>query len=238
MRLTSNPKNEIWPVWSPDGTRIVFSSDRAGGYALIQRSSSGTGTEEQLYAVEGSNLGAEHLSSDGRWLLFDRFEPAKGGDIYLLPMEGTHQPVPYLKEAAGERSPRFSPDGRWIAYTSNETGRAEVYVQPYPASGAKWTISTSGGSVPQWRADGKELFYQGPDEAIYGVAMTLGASLDAGPPKQLFRRHLQVQGGISRNRWAVTADGQRFLLNVALEEKVSAPFSLVLDWPQGMTPAR
>jgi Tol biopolymer transport system component len=233
MRLTSDPKDDVWPVWSPDGTRIAFSSNRGGLYALMQKSSSGTGSDEPLYGEANANAGAEQWSPDGRFLAFDFFPTVRSPDIMLLTMQGAHQPVAYLKEEAGERSPCFSPDGRFIAYRSDETGRSEVYVQPYPATGAKWTISTQGGGSPQWRGDGKELFYQGPDDTFYAVPITLGPAFDAGAPKPLFKRRLEGSG-IVRSRWVVTSDGKRFLLNAALAEKSENPFSVVVNWTQGL----
>lgn len=128
---------------------------------------------------------------------------------------------------------RFSPDGKWIAYQSDESGISEIYVQPYPATGAKWTISNGGGTMPAWRGDGKELFFRGPDDAMVAVSMTLGAAFDVGRPETLFTRPLQP-GGIFCNRYVVSSDGQRFLLNAATEKRAAAPFSVVLNWPAGL----
>jgi dipeptidyl aminopeptidase/acylaminoacyl peptidase len=233
MRLTSDPKDDAWPTWSPDGSRIWFTSNRAGVFSLMQKSSSGTGAEELLYSKEGTNLGPDDASADGRWIALGMFPLGAPPDIFVMPTQGPREPKPFLTERAVERTPAFSPDGRWVAYMSNETGKSEIYVQPFPATGAKWTVSTGGGNTPRWRGDGKELFYLGPDDTLYAVPVTLGASFDAGQPKALFRRRTE-KSGIVRNRYVVTADGKRFLINGGEEDRGATPFSVVLNWPQGL----
>jgi hypothetical protein len=116
---------------------------------------------------------------------------------------------------------------------SDETGRREVYVQPFPPTGAKWTISTGGGGAPQWRGDGKELFYRGLDETIYAVPMTLSPVFDAGTPKALFKKTVETTG-FPRTRWVVTSDGQRFLLNAPVSSGADTRFSVVVNWPQAL----
>jgi Tol biopolymer transport system component len=160
-RLTFDPATDTSPVWSPDGSRIIFSSDRDGLYNLYQKMSSGAGNEEALLKSNETKY-AYDWSQDGRFLLFVFVAPQKDG-LWVLPLTGEdRKPIPYLTEANASQA-RFSADSRWIAYTSGESGKSEVYVRPFPAaSGGKWIISKGGGTQPRWRRDGKELFYISP----------------------------------------------------------------------------
>jgi hypothetical protein len=158
----------------------------------------------------------------------DLFTMAADGKGDLSPLLNAPKPI-------NETLARFSPDGRWFAYASNESGRPEVFVQAFPPSGGKWQVSTQGGTVPVWRGDGKELFYQTPgDDSIYAVPVrTQGSSFEAGLPVKLFQRRM-VHTNRERNRWVVTRDGQRFLLNVPSEDTSSGSIQVVLDWTNGL----
>ena len=229
-RLTFNPRNDIWPVWSPDGRRIAFSTDRDGHYGLMVRDASGTGTEQPVYATEDAEVGVTDWSRDGRRMLIDILPASRRWDVKTLSMDGTSKVLDYVVTDASEHGARFSPDGRYVAYVSNESGINGVYVQTFPPGGGKWQISNSGGTQPQWREDGKELFFSSPDDTIQAVPVSIGATFEPGIPKPLFKRAFE-RGGIFRNRWAAGADGQRFVVNAATEAGHSAPFSLVLNWP-------
>ena len=160
-KLTFDPKDDFNPVWSPDGSRIAFSSDRRGARNLYVKSASGTG-EEELLLESDRNKNAEDWSRDGRWLAYNEAAPGAGNDIWTLSLD-TRQPRPFLQTRFNEDEATFSPDGKWIAYRSAESGRSEVYVQPFaesaPGAKGKWVVSNAGGLDPQWRGDGKELFY-------------------------------------------------------------------------------
>ncbi len=160
-KLTFDPKDDFNPVWSPDGSRIAFSSDRRGARNLYIKSASGTGDEELLLESD-RNKNAEDWSRDGRWLAYNEAAPGAGNDIWTLSLD-TRQPRPFLQTRFNEDEASFSPDGKWIAYRSAESGRSEVYVQPFaeeaPGAAGKWVVSNAGGLEPQWRGDGKELFY-------------------------------------------------------------------------------
>jgi len=232
-RITFNPGNEMWPVWSSDGRRIAFSSDREGHYAAMVRDASGTGSEQPIVKADDAEVGTNDWSKDGRELLVDVLPASRRWDIKTVALGGSAKLTDYLVTDASEHSARFSPDGRFVAYVSNESGTNEVYVQTYPASGGKWQISNGGGNQPQWRADGKELFFGTPDDTVQAVPVSLGASFEPGIPKPLFKRVMQ-HDGIQRNRWVAAADGQRFIVNAARETGRAAPFSVILNWPATM----
>jgi len=229
-RLTFNPRNDMWPVWSPDGRRIAFCTDRDGHFALMMRDASGTGTEQPVYGAEDAEVGATDWSRDGRTVALDILPASRRWDIKTLAMDGTSKPVDYLVGDATDRMAMFSPDGRFLAYASNESGTSEVYVQTFPASGGKWQISNGGGSQPVWRGDGRELFFVSPGGTLQAVPVSIGGAFEPGIPKILFKRPFEI-GGILRNRYTVSSDGQRFLLNAAREAGHSTPFSVVLNWP-------
>jgi Tol biopolymer transport system component len=229
-RLTFNPRNDIWPVWSPDGRRIAFSTDREGHYGLMVRDASGTGSEEAVYAADDAEVGVDDWSRDGRHLLIDILPASRRWDIKTLPLGGTAKPDDYIVTDASEHSARFSPDGRFVAYVSNESGANEIYVQTFPASGGKWQISNGGGNQVDWRTDGKELYFLAPDDTLYAVPVSIGGSFEPGIPKALFKRTIE-RSGLVRSRWAVSADGQRFIVNAAREAGHATPFSVVLNWP-------
>ena len=128
----------------------------------------------------------DDFSPDGKWLVYDNQTAKTGRDLWLLPLEGDRKPVPYLQTPFNETSARFSSDSKWMAYQSNESGRPEVYVQTVPTSGAKYQISTSGGTFPAWRRDGKELYYISPDRKLMAVPMKIGSTIEAGTPQSLF----------------------------------------------------
>src|SRR5262249_21387435 len=163
-RLTFGQADNTTPVWSPDDGRIVFSSSRAGNLSLYVKSSSGTGNDEPLYVEETSIKQATDWSLDGRFLAFHAIGTStkSGWDLWTFSV-ADKKPAVFLSTPALETLGNFSPDGHWLAYMSDESGKREVYVQPFPASGGKWQISTAGGREPVWSRDGKEIFYVTPD---------------------------------------------------------------------------
>jgi Tol biopolymer transport system component len=232
-RLTFDPSENSDAVWSPDGKQIVFESTRGGSRGLYKKLSSGAGTEETLF--KASDLRAPRdWSSDGKFILFERSDPKTGSDLWVLPLFGDRKPIPFLQTEFQELDGRFSPNDRWIAYDSNESGKREVYVQPFPASAGKWQISTNGGSDPIWRPDGKELFYLATDGKIMAEPVKSDATFEAGVPKALFQTMFVgfVRGGFEHYR--VTADGQRFLVNMPSAGGTPPPITVVLNWTAGL----
>ena len=222
-RLTVDPGDERSPVWSPDGSRIVFSSNRKGHIDLYQKSAGGVGNDEPLLE---SDLEKHPMSwsPDGRFLLYSTVDPKTKVDLWVLPLVGDRKPFPFLQTEFNEFNGQFSPDGRWIAYTSDESGRNEIYVGPFPGPGGKQQISTSGGRQPKWRGDGKEIFYLAPDNKLMATVVSgQVASLVVGALRPLFEVH-------PYDAYDVTTDGRRFLVDTAVEQKASAPITLVLNW--------
>jgi Tol biopolymer transport system component len=189
-RFTSDPAWEAFPTWSPDGSRIVFTSNRSGVYDLYQKPSSGAGSEVLLYqSKEGK--GPNSWSPDGKFLIY--YSLGQPTHLRLLAADGPadRQPVPLVDPQYSSVTGRFSPDGRWIAYSGNESGKAEISVRPFdPATGTAGNpvvVTSGGGRTPLWRGDGKELFYITPDGTVMAVDVKAGATFQAGPPKSLFK---------------------------------------------------
>jgi Tol biopolymer transport system component len=226
-RFTFNAADEDDPSWSPDGSLIVFSSTRDGSRSLYRKVSSGAGSEELLLKANVLDAGTD-WSADGRFILFETQDPKTGVELMVLPLFGDMKPYPLLQSEFNESQGRVSPDGRWFAYTSNESGKNEVYVQSFPPTGGKWQISTTGGAQPHWRRDGKELFYMAPDRKLMAVDVKLGTAFGTSAPKTLFQT--QVVRPEAPNRYVVTGDGQRFLVNSSVEEVSQTPLTVILNW--------
>ena len=232
-RFTSYPNFEDMPVWSPDGSRIIFTSPRNTRPNLYQKALSG-GAEELLIRSDFNDQ-PNDWSRDGRFLLYQRLHPKTQWDLWYLPMsdEADRRPMAFLESNFNERLARFSPDGRWLAYTSDESGRDEVHLRSFPRGDVQRQISANGGSAPNWRGDGRELFYLEPGGNLMAVNMAPGTTVEAGPPKTLFLTRISAVGeypGSGRN-YTVAPDGQRFLISTVTEEHRSIPTTILLDWP-------
>ena len=223
-RFTSDPGFEGCPAWFPDGSKIAYRSDAPG---IFEKDASGTTGERPL--LRRFVNGPSQVTRDGKWLLFFWVPP--GGqslDIAVMPLTGERTPRTIVQSPFPEVEPQISPDNRWLAYASTETGRNEVYVQPFPTTGARWQISSAGGRQPLWRADGNELFFVAEDRKFYAVDVkAAGRSFDYGVPHVLFEMRANVFN--VRNSYAPSLDGQRFLVNTLLES-TGEPLNVVLNW--------
>ncbi len=238
LRLTSDEVWDWFPAWSPDGSQIVFASSREGVDNLYHKPASGTGSEGVLFQSMYGKYPV-HWSADGRFIVYQIVGPKTFTDIWVLPLTGERQPFPFLQTEFSEEHPQFSPDGRWLTYTSNESGRPEIYVQSFPPSGGKWRVSTHGGAHPRWRGDGKELFYLDlRGKKLLAVAVKGDAhTFEADVPVALF--NVNVGGYIpgllaGMYQYDVTADGQRFLVNTLVEASPAPPITVVLNWIAGL----
>jgi Tol biopolymer transport system component len=228
-RLTFDPGDDNGSIWSPDGSQIVFNSMRAGVTALRTVTAGGTGGDDVVYqAARPVPHFPTDWSRDGRHIAFVEGAPPTT-DIWVLPMFGDRKPIAFANTAFTEDGPSFSPDGRWLAYSSNESGALQVYVQPFPPTGRKYLVSRDGGAQPLWRSDGRELYFLAADGTINAVAATTGTQFESGIPARLFESPLATNFS-GRRQYAVTGDGQRFLFISPPPTAESTPITVVTNW--------
>ena len=229
-RLTFDPRNENYPVWSPDGTRIAYTSTSTQAPGIYVQPATGAGRSELFLPSTGEDLVVTHWSHDGAFLFYEASTDRTRQDIWVLPMTGEHKPYPFLTGPYDETQARLSPDGRWLAYTSDESGRAEVYVQSFPEPGGKWQVSTNGGSDPRWRADGGELLYLASDQQLMSMPVPPApASFEVVLPKALFAIRLLAPAG-PPSHYAVTRDGQSFYAVAPLQGGAVGTTNVVVHW--------
>jgi eukaryotic-like serine/threonine-protein kinase len=218
---------DVFPAWSPDGLRIVFARRQQDNIRLYVKKADGSGPEDALVESPAKDIPTD-WSADGKSIAFQRLGgPGKTReDIWILPLSGDKKPFPFLRTEFSERYARFSPDGKWLAFGSNESGDNEVYVAPFPGPGGKLQVSTSGGHSPLWRRDGREIFYIAPDRKLMAVEVETSPALRIGNPRPLFQTHLPAPW-IS---YEPSPDGQAFLLANLQSEETSPPVTLVLNW--------
>lgn len=226
-RFTFETRQEGYPVWAPDGSSIVYAVNRGGHSQLYRKSTSGATPEEVLLDSPVDKFPSD-WSRDGRYLIYYQIDPVTKYDVWALPLTGGGKPFPVLHNPFNEHRATLSPDTHWLAYTSDETGQDEVYLQSFPSPGRKWKVSVAGGGRPVWSRDGKELFYMAGDRTLMVSAVTPGATLETGTPRPLFPTHLSIT-----RFFDVSPDGRRFLLVDPLPNPVTPPMHVVLNWTAG-----
>jgi eukaryotic-like serine/threonine-protein kinase len=232
-RLTYDPANESGPIWSPDDRSVMFFSERKGVRDLFERPSSGVGADAAILADDRQKVPLD-VSPDGRWLAFATGADGAGRplasappDIWLLDRQ-SGQAKPFLTSPFSEHGLQFSPDGKLIAYTSDESGQSEIYVIPFPESSEKWIVSRGGGEQPAWSADGRQIYYLTREQKLMSVAVTSGHSFDSAPPVALFEA--AVRRNYPIRQYCVSRDGSRFLINRNVAADAAQRITFVQNW--------
>ena len=232
-RFTFDPARDDYPVWSPDGKDIAFSSTRGGQLDLYIKPSDGSGEEKLLLKTDEPKI-VQNWTKDGRFLVFSSIAPKTADNLWALPYPGEAKPISLLETPFREFLARVSPDGRWLAYTSTESGTPDVYVRPFTPDatagmGAKWLVSKGGGLRPIWRPDSKELFYLTLPGPVMAVDIDTSKGFQAGTPRRMFMApQTAPQAG-----WD-SRDGKRFLFVATPNSTRTIPFTVVLNWAAGL----
>src|SRR5262249_20619054 len=214
QRLTFDAtQDNSMPVWSPDGTRVAFGSKRNGKWGVYVKLADGTAKEELLTESDAAKTPMS-WTPDGKQLVYQVEDPKTRSDVWVVTLGGDRKPAPILQSQFSEQFPQVSPDGKWIAYSSNETGRPEIYIKPFPEGPGKWQVSTDGGAFPRWRRDGKELYFSSAPNILAADIRVMGSSVQPGAPHMLFGISNPAPAGHPTpfQFYAVSADGQRFLI--------------------------
>jgi eukaryotic-like serine/threonine-protein kinase len=228
-RLTTNPSVDNVPIWSADGRTIAYASEHGKGLDIYQRPANQSAPEQPLLTLDAPPIMfPADWSPDGRYLAYYRTDPQRRNDVWVLPLFGDRKPYALIQTEFNEWQPQFSPDGKWIAYVSDESGMSQVYVQAFPMQSGKVPVSIGGGMQPRWRRDGKELFYLAPDRKLMAVTVKSSTTFEVDSPRPLFQTMLDPT--TFRQAYEVSADGNRFLMNTPIET-ASQPLTVVLNWP-------
>jgi Tol biopolymer transport system component len=230
-RFTIDPGNDIWPVWGADSRMLYWASNRKSVYAIYRRAIDSVAADSLVYQGP-ANIGPVDASRDGAYLGCMQTDGAGGWDLIAIDLR-TGKPLPIATSKFSETRPHFSPDGHWVAYDSNQSGRSELFVQAFPGPGAPVQISSGGGGNPLWRADGNELYFRTVDQVCYAVDVKTGARFEAGAPRPMFTMSLNISG-MSGNvgLWAAAADGQKFLFNRPLHAESAWLPIAVFNWTE------
>jgi len=224
-RMTFDPAVDAMPVWSPDGTRVVFSSSRKQSFDSYLKNTDGAQEERAIEATPAQDKYPSTWSRDGKYLLYTR-----DTELWFLTLPELRSQL-FLKTPSALRNGQFSPDGKWVAYASNKSGKWEIYVTSFLDAHGKWQVSNGGGDQPRWRGDGKELFYLAADGKIVALPVKEGANFNSGAPVALFQANARQPVATSEQvAYDVTQDGQRFLINTYVKNGEIRPMTVVLNW--------
>jgi eukaryotic-like serine/threonine-protein kinase len=233
-RFTFDPAADFDPVWSPDGSRVAWASNNKGHFDLYTKSATGAGEAEVLFASDADKYVTD-WSHDGRFVVFTELDPKgnNGADIWVQPLFGDRKPYPFLATLFNEGNAVFSPDGRWLAYQSNESGKTEIYITPFPQAGGKWQVSQGGGLTPSWRADGQELYFATPDGRLMQASVAAkGPAVEVGSPRE-FSKLQMASPNPGAWSYAMTPKSDRALVLQA-EKGAAVPLTLVTHWTEGL----
>jgi len=223
-RVTFDPQFEFAPVWSPDGRSIYFQGNKTGGYLIYRLTAEGAGEAIAISKPQGLSQQPEDITPDGRRLVFGSQEAKTGYDLWIFDATGAKPPIPYLTTPFNDVGARLSPDGRWIAYVSNENGRNEAYVQSFPTPGSKVQVSNGGADALAWSRDGKRIFFVAPGESLMAADVTPGASVRVAAPVRLFRFPRRVK------YFDIAPDGRHVLASMSASDAAGRTIGVVLDW--------
>ena len=238
-RLTTHSSSETYPVWSPDGSRIAFAStrdDRSSTFDnLYLKLANGSDDEQPILKLDEPQI-HQHphdWSSDGRHILFERVS-AKNADLWVLPMVGDRTPFPFAQTQFQELAGHFSPDGRFVTYMSDETGRFEAYVRAFSGSGEKWQISVNGGTHPQWGRGGDDIFFLNQNGDLMRTAVRTKERFEPGPPTKMFDAPFWFLPPEGPDPYAITSNGERFLVLARNADRASKPMTVTINWPSSV----
>lgn len=236
-RFTFDPGSHASETWSPDGGRVAYRLTGPGGDVIAMKDASGAlAPVDVAKPPQGSVMLPWDWTKDGRYLVFGLLDPKTALDLWAIPLEGDHKPFPLVQISGVQVHAQVSPDSRWIAYSSNESGGTfDVYVQDFPTPRRRWKVSISGGTQPHWRRDGQELFYLAGDGKLMAVPIESGPAFNPGLPIPLFQtRTPDGPFAVTRRHFQPSSDGQRFLVKNVLEDALTSSYVLVLNWTSGL----